>query len=394
MYDGGRISSVGDVVVVSMNYRLGLLGFAGAGELGDANCGLLDQVAALEWVQREIASFGGDPERVTIFGESAGAKSVECLLAMPAAKGLFHRAILQSTYAMALDPEPLADRIAAIATRLGTGSDSVEALRTAELDALGKAEAEVLLAAGGAAAGSGGGGPVLDPDSLPQAPTDAVAEGSVADIPLLVGTTLDEFHLFATMGMSPAGPDPDETALRTHIAALLGSADGDDARVTAAIDAYRDARVGQGRAATDEDVANHDIAVDAMTDRVFRQHSIRLASAASRHGEVYMYLFARPSPALGGTLGACHGVEIPYVFGNIEDAAAFVGDDPDTRELADGIQAAWIAFARGGAPDTEALGPWPPYDEVHRTTMVLNDETDLIDAPLDAVRDAWDPSPL
>lgn len=388
MYDGARISQVGDVVVVSMNYRLGLLGFSSAGGPGDANCGLLDQVAALEWVRREIASFGGDPNRVTIFGESAGAKSVECLLAMPAAEGLFHRAILQSTYATTLDASVAAQRTGAIAAQLGSGTDDVEALRTADLDALAKAEAEVLLAEGGRAAGSGATGPILDPVSLPRSPLDAVADGAVADIPLLVGTTLDEFHLFATMGLSPAGADPDEAALRAHVGALL-DVDIDDARLTAALDAYRGARAGQGREAT-----NNDVAVDAMTDRVFRQHSIRLASAASRHGEVYMYLFARPSPALDGKLGACHGVEIPYVFGNIDTASAFVGDDPDTRELSDGVQAAWIAFARGDAPDTEALGSWPRYDEERRTTMVLNDETDLVDAPLDAVRDAWDPTSL
>ncbi len=382
MYDGTRISRAGDLVVVSLNYRLGLLGFSSADAPGDANCGLLDQVAALRWVQREIATFGGDPDHVTVFGESAGAKSVECLLAMPSAKGLFHRAILQSTYTTVLDAGPAARRAEAIAEKLG--ADDVTGLRTAALDALATAEAEVLLAEGAAPAGSGGNGPVIDPASLPTAPIDAVAAGAAADIPLLVGTTLDEFHLFASMGMNPAGADPDDAALAAHIATLLGTA-ADDPKVGAAVDAYRAARTEQGR-----DASNANLAIDAMTDRLFRQHSVRLAGAASRHGEVYTYLFTRPSPALGGVLGACHGIEIPYVFGNLESSKAFVGDDEATRQLSDAVQDAWIAFARGGAPDTDQLGPWPRYDETRRATMVLGDTSTVVDAPLDAIRDAWD----
>jgi para-nitrobenzyl esterase len=388
MYDGTRISRTGDLVVVGINYRLGLLGFSASDAPGDANCGLLDQIAALKWVQREIAAFGGDPDHITVFGESAGAKSVECLLAMPAARGLFHRAILQSTYTTTLDPQVSARRVASIASQLGASDTDVAALRSAELHALSKAEGEVLLAEGAGAAGSGGSGPVLDPDSLPRPPIDAIADGATAEIPLLVGTTLDEFHLFALMGMNPAGADPDEAALRAHVAMLLG-VDGDDARTTAAIDAYRGARAGQGRRAE-----NGDVAIDAMTDRVFRQHSVRLASAASRHGEVYSYLFTRPSPALEGALGACHGIEIPYVFGNLAASAAFAGDDADARTLSDAVQAAWIAFARGGAPDTEQLGPWPRYDEHRRSTMVLGDESTVVDAPLDAIRDVWDATPF
>jgi para-nitrobenzyl esterase len=388
MYDGTRLSRAGDLVVVGINYRLGLLGFSGAGGPGEANCGLLDQVAALEWVQREIARFGGDPDRVTVFGESAGAKSIECLLAMPAAEGLFHRAILQSTYATALDPDVAGRRARAIADELGAEPTDVARLRAADLDVLAKAEGAVLLAEGPAPAGTGGGGPVLDPDSLPRAPIDAIADGTAAEVPLMIGTTLDEFHLFASMGMNPAGGDPDDAALRAHVATLL-AADPDDSRVDAALDAYRGARAGQGR-----DTANSQVAIDAITDRVFRQHSIRLAGAASRHGEVYAYLFTRPSPAMGGALGACHGIEIPYVFGNLSAAAAFAGDDDATRQLSDAVQAAWIAFARGGAPDSEHLGPWPRYDETRRATMVLGDESDVVTAPLDAIRDAWDPTPF
>ncbi len=386
MTDCTRLSRAGDLVVVSLNYRLGLLGFSSAGGPGDANCGLLDQLAALEWVQREIAAFGGDPDHVTIFGESAGGKSVECLLAMPAASGLIHRAILQSTYTTTLDADIAGRRAVAIAEALG--ADDVAGLRTAELDALAKAEAEVLLAEGAGAAGSGGNGPVIDPSSLPVAPIDAVAAGAAADIPLLVGTTLDEFHLFAAMGTNPAGPDPDDDALATHLARLLDIAH-DDPSVGAAVDAYRAARTEQGR-----DASNANLAIDAMTDRVFRQHSVRLASAASRHGEVYSYLFARPSPALGGVLGACHGIEIPYVFGNLESSAGFIGDDEATRQLSDAMQAAWVAFARGGAPDTHQLGPWPRYDESRRATMVFDETSRMVDAPLDAIRDAWDGTTL
>lgn len=385
MYDGRRLAERGDVVVVSANYRLGLLGFLASPELGAANLGLLDQVAALRWVQREIERFGGDPDRVTVFGESAGAKSVECLLAMPAARGLFHRAILQSTYATSLDLEPVAARTREIAARMDIPADDLERLRTADLDALLGAEAEVLAAAGPAAVGSGGGGPVVDGEHLPIAPIDAVAEGVAREIPLLLGTTLDEARLFAAMGsLATGGPSLDEPGLLDHLARLLGT-DPASERARGALVAYREARLDRGQTAEPPDIA-----VDAMTDRMFRQHSLRLAEAAARHGETYMYLFTWPSPVAGGVLGACHGIEIPFVFGTLGLEGGFGVDGEEAAALSDAVQDAWLSFAKGGPPTSEGLDEWPAYATDGRATMVLGTECRVEEAPMEAIRRAWE----
>lgn len=380
MYDGRRLAERGDVVVVSTNYRLGLLGFLASPELGAANSGLLDQVAALRWVQAEIERFGGDPGNVTIFGESAGAKSVECLLAMPSAAGLFHRAILQSTYATRLDADRAHERTRAIAAEAGV-ADDLEQLRHLDVDALLAAEVAVMAAAGPEPIGAGGGGPVVDGDTLPRAPLDAVAAGATSTIPLLVGTTLDEYLLFAAMG--GAGSGPDEAELPARIAHVLGETDPSGPAVAATIDAYRAARAERG--AADDPMG---ILADAMTDRMFRQHSIRLAELAATHGSVHMYLFTAPSPI--DVLGACHGIELPYVFGTLDAVGGFAGEGPDADALSAAVQDAWIAFARDGAPASGALPDWPAYEPTRRATMLLGEVCEVQDAPMEALRQSWE----
>lgn len=385
-YDAARLAAKGDVVVVTVNYRLGLLGFLAHPDLG-ANHGLLDQVAALEWVQREIAAFGGDPTQVTIFGESAGAKSVECLLAMPAARGLYRRAIAQSTYDPPLQPDASNRMAETLAARLGV---PVAGLREVALDDLQAAEAEILAEAmqaaaatgAGAAGATGGAGPVIDPATLPRAPLEVIAAGERADVPLLLGTTLDESALFAAFAAArEAEIDDDEAAAR--LAATVAGPGADAGIGGRALEVYRTVREGRGYDASVKAVLSA-----ASTDRMFRQHSIKVAEAQSAHAPTYMYLFTWPSPVPG--LGACHAIEIPFVFGTFDaPLGRLSGDSEAARRLSAKVQDAWLSFAKTGRPEAADLPRWVPYDSDRRATMVLGETCALEDAPMDEIRRLW-----
>jgi para-nitrobenzyl esterase len=383
VYDGSHLARRGDVVVVTLNYRLGLLGFLASPELGVANCGLLDQVAALRWVQREIGALGGDPDQVTIFGESAGGKSVECLLAMPSARGLFHRAITQSTYRAPTDLDAAAARARAIAAELDIAPSNMHQLRSVPLDRLLAAEAAVAAAAGPPAIGSGGGGPVVDGDTLPQEPIEAVRQGRAADIPLVVGTTLDEARLFAAM--APMADGVDEHTVGSRLLQVMGAEAPDPTLEERAVSAYRQARRTLDRP---DDPAG--LVVDALTDRMFRQHSIELAEAwAAAGNDTYMYLFSWESPAADGRLGACHAVELGFVFGTLGVISRFCGDGPEAESLSARVQDAWLSMARAGAPSTKSLPDWPPFDLGERATMELGPDPRVVHAPFDEVRQVW-----
>ena len=378
VYDGSLLARRGDVVVVTINYRLGVLGFLNLPEIGPANVGLLDQIAALQWVQDNINSFGGDPDNVTIFGESAGAKSVECLVASPRARGLFHRAIAESTY------DPAMDHPAAIeaATRFVTALDATDAatLRQvpfAELIAEMNTQAmSALTSGGGFASALGGWTPVVDGDVLPHHPVAAFANGTAAPVPMIIGTTRDEAGLFTAM--MPMLASLDAAALPTMLGFVLGTTDGTDELIAA----YRASR--------GADVAASEVFVAALTDQLFRQHSIRLAEAKAGAGDaVWMYLFEWCSPARDGALGACHGLELPFVFGTLASPlGALAGSGAAAEQLAAAVQDAWVAFATSGDPATPALA-WPQFETTRRATAALGDARDIRDAPFDLEREAW-----
>lgn len=382
-YDGARFVRHGDVVVVTINYRLGALGWLHLGEIdphlqGSGNNGLLDQVAALEWVRDNIAAFGGDPDQVTIFGESAGGMSVATLMGTPRAKGLFHRAIAQSGAAHnvwpAADAAEVTDRLLA-----ALGVSDVDALRSVSaaqiLDAQQKVTAEITSDRARRRAGSGLGlpfGPVVDGVVLLQPPLESVVEGSSSGVPLLVGSTRDEWMLFGLMLRSV---EDESTILRR-----LGRMVEDPHQVAAA---YRQARAG----------SSHDAIWSAiMTDRIFRIPAIRLAEAQLPHatGGVFMYLFEWASTAFGGRLGSCHALEIPFVFDNLDKGGVelFTGENPP-QTLADTMHLAWLRFARAGDPGGGDLA-WPAYDLDRRATMHLDETCSLRDDPAPEERAAWD----
>jgi para-nitrobenzyl esterase len=387
VYRGSRLASRGDVVVVTINYRLGILGFVAHPNLADAaaagasgNWGLLDQIAALLWVRDNITAFGGDPHNVTIFGESAGGMSVTDLLTAPAASGLFHKAIVQSGPPSAMTmrtAEQVTGRVLA-----ETGVSRPEWLRSVPVDALLGAQAAV-------AARRGAGGlpltPVVDGVTLPVAPHQAIAEGCAADIPLLIGTNRDEAKVF--MVSDPENRAPDEAMLRRRIERAF-SANGVELVVDDVIAAYRSARAGRG-----QPVEPRELWSAIETDRVFRIGSVRVTEAQARHQRhTYSYLFTWESPAMDGALGACHALEIPFVFGNLSAPRMdrFAGAGPAAAALSETMMDAWLAFVRSGDPSTPRLGQWPAYDGARRATMVFGTDTHVEDAPYDEERRVWE----
>jgi para-nitrobenzyl esterase len=380
LYRGGTLAGEGDVVVVTINYRLGALGFlahpalAGSGEPwmgGDAwtgwgNWGLADQVAALVWVRDNIAAFGGDPGNVTIFGESAGGMSVSALLAVPEAKGLFHRAVVESGPPYTHSAEVGADRAEQLASLLGVPTTR-QALEQVDPDDLVRVVGEI-----GASLRIGDAGiplamlPTVDGGLLASRPEEAIAAGSVSDVPLLVGTTRDEAAFFA-LGIPDLGNLDDE-----RLGRWVQRAGPDADQAAAIVTSYRQARSGRG-----EPVSPRDLWVAIATDSTFRLPSVRLADAHAAAADsgvgTFTYLFTWETPAFGGQLGSCHALEIPFVFGTVMHPSVqlFSGGGDAALELSEGMRQAWMAFARAGSPSNHRSGEWPAWNPSDRPTMVF-----------------------
>jgi para-nitrobenzyl esterase len=368
-YDGTSFAANG-VVVVTINYRLGALGFLHLGDdlPGSGNCGLLDQVAALEWVRDNIAAFGGDPGNVTVFGESAGGMSVGSLLGTPAASGLFHQAVPQSGAASSVNS---LEEAAAVAEQVVARVGGMDALRAAPWGRLVAVQAEVLAAEQQRGVGARPFMPVVDGTVLPRPPLESVAAGAAAPVRLLTGTNRDEMTLF--LFGAPGGRDMDEDAA---VRRLERTIPGAGRRL---YDAYR-AELG-------ERAAPADVWVAVETDRAFRIPAIRLAEAQARHTpDVWMYLFTWESPAAGGTLRSCHALEIPFVWSSLATAGAkeFAGSGPEAEALAREMHGAWIAFAAAGEPG------WDRYAESRRATRVFGPGGGLVADPVDATRRLWE----
>jgi para-nitrobenzyl esterase len=375
LYNGTSFAAHHDVVVVTINYRLGLLGLLYLGDVaGEAyrhgDVGLLDQVAALRWVRENIAGFGGDPARITVMGESAGAISIGNLLGMPAARGLFDRAILQSG-ATPLLPQSRADATAlarAVLAELGVG---VEALADVPVERLLAIQVQL-----NRTRGLGAIAPYVDGVSLPRPPFETVREGG-APVPLLLGSNRDEWRLFDVLF--------GEASTHASRAAYLQRF-GDDLLPIHA--SYREGRAaGPGARSPD-----HQAWVDLIGDAGLRLPMLRLADAQVRHAPVWMYRFDWETPAFDGRLGAAHALELPFVWDQLEQPFAQLllgGDVAGARPLAAEMQAAWAAFIRGGEPAADGLPAWPRYDDQRRATMVLDRESRVIDDPDRALRERW-----
>lgn len=377
LYDGATFARDG-VVLVSINYRLNALGFLYLDELfegaeGTGNLGILDQVAALEWVRDNIANFGGDPDNVTIFGESAGGMSVTTLLATPRARGLFRRAIPESGAGHHNIPAEAATTIARrFLEVIEVAPGDWDALRAVPADRLvaaatqvGQLEAPSILTD---ESNKMGFSPAIDGVVRDQLPVDAVRAGAAAEVDLLIGTCAEEWRLF--MWALPM-PDPD-------IAPYFS----DSGRtVDEILKIYGANRPG---------ASTRDLLAAVQTDFFFTIPAIRLAEAQVGHRErVWMYRFDWRSPVLNGDLGACHALEIPFVFDGLAGAEALVGDAPP-QALADAVHAAWVRFARTGDPSGGELPVWPSYDKRSRSTMIFDAAVTVADDPSSEERQLWD----
>ena len=387
LYSGSRLARRGDVVVVTINYRLGALGGLNHPDLAEngiaANLGLRDQVAALEWVRDNIEGFGGDPGNVTIFGESAGGMSVGTLLGTPSARGLFHRAIAQSGAAHNVSSPEQARSIAErFLGELGVDPSDPDGLRRAPIEEILTAQRRTTFEAGiplGVLAWQ----PSLDGDFLPEHPLDAIAKGCSRSVPVLVGSNQDEWKLFM-LGDSK-GRTLDVDGLRRRLGRALPGEDGNGTpHVDVALEAYKRF---QNRRRTPSEMW-----VALQSGRLFHYPAIRLAELHSRHTpETYRYLFNWAPPLARKRIGSCHGLEIPFVFGTIRQGVLrpFIGALPESRRLSNRMQAAWVAFARTGHPGHEGLPEWPTFDEAQRATMILGSDCFPKRMPSDDERDFW-----
>ncbi|SOD91308.1 carboxylesterase/lipase family protein [Streptomyces sp. Ag109_G2-15] len=373
-YDGARLAREGGVVVVTLNYRVGIEGFAHIDGAPD-NRGLLDQVAALEWVRDNIRAFGGDPDQVTVFGQSAGAGSVATLPAMPRAAGLFRRAIAQSVPGTFFSPALAADIAAACAAELGlrpTVADlatvAPNRLPTAG-DAITAKSASFAERWGPIAHRSIPFSPVVDGDVLPDTPWQALARGAGRGIDILVGHTRDEQRLLTALDgmLGQVTEEQAETALRVF-------APGPDG-----VRRYRD---GFPDAGPDE------LYELVCSDWLFRMPSLHLATAqVTGGGRAHLYELTWSAPGMGGVFGACHGLDVPLVFGNLErgQPAALIGESPSpaAEELSARMRTAWTAFATHGDPG------WAPYDAEQRLTHLFDTRPAVTAYPEETSRLIW-----
>lgn len=393
LYNGRFLASRGDVVVVTINYRLGAFGFLYMPDFADrdgepcTNFGMLDQVAALEWVRDEIAAFGGDPGNVTLFGESAGAMSIGALMASPRASGLFRRAILQSGAAHnALSIDQAQANTAGLAEALGLEELTAARLRTIPAEDILRAQSSLEASDREKTREGQAMGlrfqPVFDGYFLREKPIDAIRAGLSKDVSLLIGTMAEEWKLFAAMSPGLAKISEDEAA---RWIGWLVSSDGDAGRGRAMLQAYRDARKAGG-----ETTETFELFAAVQTDYMFRIPADRLAEAQAAHlPQVFAYRFDWRSPIADGALGACHALDLPFVFGTHRLVPAFVGEGPDADALATTVGDAWVAFARTGNPSTDALH-WPAFDAESRNTMILDRECRVQERPREAERRCWD----
>ncbi|WP_307431701.1 carboxylesterase/lipase family protein [Pseudarthrobacter defluvii] len=391
MYDGARLAAAGGVVLVSINYRLGALGFLhladllGTGYEDSSNVALLDQLEALRWIRRNIGSFGGDPANVTVFGESAGAAAIGTLLGMPASEGLFRRAIMQSGTAERYRRPEESARISSLFLELcGLDASSAQALPALPVERLLEAQAAVeRRVAAESFAVPLPFQPTVGTPSLPEPPLDSIRNGLSRGVDLLVGTNLNEGS-FAVEMRPPAANDPDYP---DRAAAVLAGA----GIPAAAAPGYAEALA----QVLNRPPSGKELLESAIADSVYRQPSNRLLALrrlAERNGvagSTFAYLFTWRSPAMGGRLGACHALDIPFVFRHLDiPEAAFLTRGKAPKPLSDAMSGAWASFARTGNPGAEGLS-WAGYGQ-EGTTMVLDDGPRLEADPRHGIREFFE----
>ena len=362
LYSGRALVSTGDVVVVTINYRLGNLGFLRLADVTGGRVpstgseGLADQIAALIWVRDNIAAFGGDAGNVTIFGESAGGMSVGSLLASPKARGLFHKAICQSGGGHIARSREHANRVAEVfLNHLGVVANDVTALERTPVEALLKAQADLLAEVDNhdpQKLGTMAFQPAIDGDVLTEWPIEAVRRGSAKGVALIAGTTTEEWKLWTAL--DTRFHTMDEEKLERWATRTFGNE-------------------APALLAADRDGTPYERYVSMQTDRAFREPTLRLLAAQAAHAPVYEYVFDWRSPAMGGAFGACHALELGFVFGShsLPGADKFFGTGPEADAVNAAMMQTWTSFAHGRAPAAEGVEDWPQWSKAAPAAMVF-----------------------
>jgi len=383
MYNGAALAKRGDIVVVTINHRLNVFGFLHLADIsgneytGSGVAGMLDIVLALEWVRDNIEMFGGDAGNVTIFGESGGSRKVSVMMAMPVAKGLFHKAIIESSPGLrGKDPKEATDLAERLLAKLNIKANQIDKLQSLPAQQLLDTMSEIAPDRPGA--GTMGSrnvmqlSPVVDGHYLPANPFDPVAAPTAADIPLLIGTNRDEMALF--LAGDPRRRRLEESELRERLKSQLGD------RMEGILGIYKKTR---------PDATPWDLLIGIMSeDRRIGCINLVESKLAGGPAPVFMYLFTYESNFLGGLFKACHALEIPFAFDNTDDVP-MTGDRPDKHEMAAATSEAWAAFARSGDPSHPGIPKWEPYTVDNRATMILDVPYRLEIDPAREELDAW-----
>lgn len=377
-FDGTHMARSGDVVVVTINHRLNVFGYLHVGgtdpRFADAgNAGVLDMVEALRWVRDNIAAFGGDPGNVTIFGQSGGAAKVTALMGMQAARGLFHKAIVQScSGGLRLDGiEEASGQSHALTAQLGLTEVTGPALQGVPVD--------LLLAAMKAVPDPFR--PVLDGRNFQRDPFDPSAPPIAADIPMMIGNAATEVTLYMAADMANFSLDAADVEQR-----LARYLQVDATKARQVIDAYRAAHVG---------TTPSELLAAIATDFMYRRNTTRVAElqAAQAKAPVYAYVFDWKTPVLGGVLRSPHTLEVPFAFGTTDAAAALVGSGPEIPKLVRETMSRWTSFAHDGVPSALGGAKWARYDATGRSTMMLDLESHLEHNPGGEARQALNELP-
>ncbi|MFX1374303.1 MAG: carboxylesterase/lipase family protein [Promethearchaeota archaeon] len=398
---GKKIVPRGNIVLVTINYRLGVFGFFNWPGLTKNN-GLLDQICALEWVRDNIRYFGGDHNNVTIFGQSSGGRAVVSLLAMPSAKGLFHKAIPQSgtAHPYAYDDTPSKKASKDLFDVLGINIGDIHSLREVDWTKLNKAQHEIfrkmnpkehrILFPFK---------PIIDDETIPVLPLDAIRNGSAKDIPLLIGNTLDERKV-NNRGLIRANQIKlihkrhekiDEASLLRFTYKYMKFYHKTENDAKTLIETYKKARKGK------LPIEPYEIGYTINTDEAYRIPSIRTAEAQCQNQQnTYCYLFGFESPLYKDLLGACHTIDLPFIFGTYDhsnpNTEVMVGRDniEELETFSNLIMDTWISFAKKGDPNHPGLPKWPKYELNNRATMILKPNPEIVNAPMDEERSAWE----
>ena len=375
-YDGAQLAKFGDVVVVTVNHRLAAYGYLHLAELGAPPefaqagvAGVMDLVASLEWVRDNIERFGGDPNRVMIFGQSGGGAKTSTVLAMPSAKGLFHSAGVQSGSTLRLTTREQGTKLAeALLAKLNIPKSNIADLQKISWQ-------QILEAQNSLGLGLGGFGPVVDGKVLPHHPFDPVAPPESADIPVIISTTLEDAALALT------NFDLDDASLKKLLAQRFKEK-GDEIYAL-----YK-------RSSWTEKKTPYLVQAQIFTDSGFRRGAITQAERKAALGKApaYMYLWTYSSPGFDGKFGAVHGTDVSASFNNYRDGIGGTGSHQQ-RALWNTFASAWVAFAKTGNPNNPNTPNWPTYETAKRATMIFDNNTRIENDPRGEIRRFWEQMP-